>query len=47
MDDEHEDARIKERTNEMASLISFLNFGSEKMHVDECVELAREEIVDV
>jgi hypothetical protein len=36
MDDELEEARIKETTNEMASLISFLNLGSEEMHVSMC-----------
>jgi hypothetical protein len=35
MDDEHEKLRIKETTNEMASLISSLNLGSEETLIEE------------
>jgi hypothetical protein len=37
MDDECEKSRMKEATNEFASLISSLNLGSEDMHVEEYV----------
>ena len=46
MDDEREKLRMKEATNELASLISSLNLGSEEMPIEEYVQLAREEIVD-
>jgi hypothetical protein len=38
--------RIKEATNELASLISFWNLGSEEIPIEEYVQLAGEEIVD-
>jgi hypothetical protein len=37
MDGEHEKTRIKEAANELASLISFLNLGSEEMPIEEYV----------
>ena len=37
---EHEKSRMKEVENELASLISFLNLGSEEMHIEEYVQLA-------
>ena len=46
MDDEREKLRMKEATNELASLISSLNLGSEEMPIEEYVQLAGEEIVD-
>ena len=47
MDDEREKLRLKKVENELASLISSLNLGSEEMPVEEYVQLACEEIVDV
>ena len=47
MDDECEKSRIKEATNNLASLIPSLSFGFEDMPIEEYVQLAREEIVDV
>ena len=46
MNVEHENLRIKKAMNELASLISSLNLGSEKMFVKEYVQLAWEDIVD-
>ena len=46
MDDERDKSRMKEATNELASLVSSLNLGSEEMPIEEYVKLAREEIVD-
>ena len=37
---------MKEITNELASLISSLNFGSIEMPIEEYVQLVGEEIVD-
>ena len=37
VDDEHEKSRMKEVVNELASLISSLNFGSEEMRIEEYV----------
>ena len=47
MDDECQKLRMKEATNEMASLISSLNLRSEEMLIEEYVQLPREDIVDV
>ena len=47
MDQECEKLRMKKTTNELASLISSLNLGIKKMPIEEYVQLAREEIVDV
>lgn len=47
MDDEHEKSRMKDVKIKLASLISSLNLGSEEMLVEEYVQLAKEEIVDV
>ena len=47
MDHEWEKSRIKEATNELESIISYLNFGSEEMPIKVYVQLVREEIVDV
>lgn len=41
MDDERKKSRLKEATNELAHLISSL-----KLHIEEYVQLAGEEIVD-
>ena len=46
MDDEGERSRMKESTSELASLVSYLNLGSEEMCVEEYVQLVGEEIVD-
>ena len=49
MDDESEKSRIKETTNALASFFFLLeswNLGSEKMSIEEYVQLAWEEIVD-
>ncbi len=46
MDDKREKLRMKEATNELASLISSLNLGSEEMPIEEYVQLAWEVIVD-
>ena len=37
---------MKVTSYELASLVSSSNFGADEMHVEECVQLAREEIVD-
>ena len=37
MDDECENERMKEATNELASLLSSLNLGSEEMPIEEYV----------
>ena len=47
MDHERENMRMKEATNELTSHISSLNLGREEMPIEEYVQLAREEIVDV
>jgi hypothetical protein len=46
MDDDCGKSRMKEVANELASLISSLNLGSEKMPIEEFVQLLGEEIVD-
>ena len=46
MNHERGKLRMKEAINELASLISSLNLGSEEMPIEEYVQLAREEIVD-
>ena len=46
MDDEREKSRMKETSNQMATLISSLNLGSEEMHIEEYVQLVGEEIDD-
>ena len=46
MDHEHEKLRMKEATNELTSLISTLNLGSEEMLIEKYVQLVGEEIVD-
>ena len=38
MDDEHESERMKDETIELASPISFLNLGSEKMPMEKYVQ---------
>ena len=43
---DHEKSKMKEATNELASLISSLNLKSEEMSIEEYVQMAREEIVD-
>ena len=43
--EEHEKSRMKEATNKLASLISSLNMWSEEMHIQEYVQLAREEML--
>ena len=45
--DHERKSRMKEATNELASLISFVNLGSEEMPIEEYVQLVKEEIVDV
>ena len=35
LDDEHHKSRPKEATNELASLVSYLNLGSEEMLIEE------------
>ena len=47
MDHKREKSRMKEATIELASLISPLNLGCEEISIEEHVQLAREEIVDV
>jgi hypothetical protein len=42
MDDEREKSRMKEATNESASLVSSLNLGSDERLIEEYVKLARE-----
>ena len=37
---------MKEASNELESLISSLNLRSEEMHVEKCMQLVKEEIVD-
>ena len=39
--------RMKEATNELASLISSLNLGSKELPIEEYVQLAREEIIEL
>ena len=46
MDDDYGKSRMKEAANELASLISSLNLGSEEMPIEESVQLVGEEIVD-
>ena len=46
-DHEREKMRMKEATNELISDMSSLNLGREEMPIEEYVQLAREEIVDV
>ena len=46
IDHAHEKSRMKEATNELASLISSLNLESEKMPIED-VQLVGEKIVDV
>ena len=46
MDDECEKSKMKEITNESASLISFLNLKSEEMPIEEYVQLVGGEIID-
>ena len=46
MNDEHEISRVKEATNELANLISSLNFGSEEILIEEYVQWVGEYIVD-
>ena len=46
MDHECEKLRMKEATNELASLITSLNLGSEEMPIEEYVQMARDKIVD-
>ena len=38
---------MKEATNELASLISSLNLGSKELPIEEYVQLAREEIIEL
>jgi hypothetical protein len=45
-DDECEKLRMKKSTNELASLILSLNYGSEEMPIEEYVHLVGENIVD-
>ena len=45
MDDEWKNLRMKEATNEVASLVFSLNLGSEEMPIEEYVQLVGEEIV--
>ena len=47
MDHEREKWRMKEQTHKLTSLISSLNLGSEDMPIEEYVQLAGQEIVDV
>ena len=46
MDDEHENGRMKEATNELASPIFSLNLASEEMPIEEYVQLVGEKIID-
>ena len=46
MDHECEKLRMKKATNELASLVSSLNLGSEEVPSEEVVQLAREAIID-
>ena len=46
MDHECEKSRMKEATNELESLISSLNLGSEEMPNDEYIQLIGQEIAD-
>ena len=46
MDDEREKLRMKDVSNEFASLISSLNLGSEEMPIKEYMQLGGKEIVD-
>jgi hypothetical protein len=45
MDDECKKLRMKEATNELASLVSSLNLGSEEMPIEKYVQLVGDEIV--
>ena len=42
IDGEHEKSRMKEVANELASLVSYLNLGSEEMPFEENVRLVGE-----
>jgi hypothetical protein len=44
---EREKLRMNKIAHELVSIISFLNFGSEEMPIEEYVQLASEEFVDV
>ena len=44
--DEHEKLRMNDTSNQLASLISSLNLGSEYMPIKEYMQLVGEEIVD-
>ena len=46
VDDECEKSRMKEATNELASLISSFNLGSGDIPIEKYVQLAREKIVN-
>jgi len=45
MDDECKKLRMKEATNELASLVSSLNLGSEEMPIEKYVQLVGDDIV--
>ena len=45
MDNELQKSTMKETTNELESLISSLNLGSEELPIEEFVQLAEEKIV--
>ena len=45
MDDEREKLRMKEAANDLASIVSSLNLGSEETTIEEYVQLAKEENV--
>jgi hypothetical protein len=45
MDDDRENERMKEAQNELASLISCLNLGSEEMPIEEYVQLGGEKLL--
>jgi hypothetical protein len=46
MGDECKKSRMKEASNELASLFSSLNLESEEIFIEEYVQLAGEDIVD-
>ena len=46
MDNECEKSRMKEATNELATLVSSLTLKSEEMPIEEYVKLPRDKIVD-
>jgi hypothetical protein len=46
-DDEYGKSRMKEATNELASLMSSLNLNNEEMPIEEYVQLIGEKIIDV